>query len=116
MADISAIDGRHEAPAVAAYLRGEREWPHHLRLGARPPLTWVAPNLLLPSGQPPPRDRFLFRSAEFLRRPRIVVRQGERELWSGRRPGLAPGRSAHIPAGWAAAVDPDGGPVTVSVK
>src|SRR5262249_42262262 len=46
-ADISALDGRHVAPAVAAYLRGEREWPPQLRLSARPPLTWVAPNLLL---------------------------------------------------------------------
>jgi thioredoxin reductase len=115
-ADISALDGRHVAPAVAAYLRGGREWPPQLRLVARAPLTWVAPDLLVGSGHPPPRNRFLIRSAEFLRRPRIVVRQGERELWRGRHRRLAPGRSANIPAGWTAEVDPDGGPVAVSVK
>jgi pyruvate/2-oxoglutarate dehydrogenase complex dihydrolipoamide dehydrogenase (E3) component len=115
-ADVSALDGRHVAPAVAAYLHGGREWPPQLPMTARPPLAWVAPNLLIGAGQPPPRDRFLIRSREFLRRPRIVVRQGGRELWSGRARRLVPGRSADIPAGWTAAVDPDSGPVTVSVK
>ncbi len=115
-ADICALDGRHVASAVAAYLRGPGEWPAHVRLTARAPLAWVAPNLLLATGQPPPRDRFLLRSLEFIRRARIQVRQGGSVLWSGRVRRLVPGRSAHIPAGWAAAVDPDRGPLTVSVK
>jgi thioredoxin reductase len=115
-ADICALDGRHVAPAVAAYLRGSGEWPAHVRLTARAPLAWVAPNLLLAGAHPPPRDRFLLRSREFIRRTRIQVRQGGSVLWSGRVGRLVPGRSAHIPAGWASAVDPDRGPVTVSVK
>ena len=115
-ADVCALDGRHVAPAVAAYLRGPGEWPAHVRLTARAPLAWVAPNLLLATGQPPPRDRFLLRSLEFIRRARIQVRQGGSVLWSGRVGRLVPGRSAHIPASWAAAVDPDRGPLTVSVK
>ena len=115
-ADISALDGRHVAPAVAAYLRGGREWPAQVRVAARSPLAWVAPNMLSATGHPPPRNRFLLRSREFLRRPRIVVRQGGRELWSGRRRRLVPGRSASIPTNWTVAVDPDSGPVTVSVK
>jgi thioredoxin reductase len=115
-ADVCALDGRHVAPAVAAYLRGPGEWPAHVRMAARAPLAWVAPNLLLATGHPPPRERFLLRSTEFIRRPRLQVRQGGRELWSGRVGRLVPGRSAHIPSDWAARVDPALGPVIVAVK
>jgi thioredoxin reductase len=115
-ADVCALDGRHGAAAVAAYLRGPGEWPSHLRIAARSPLAWVAPNLLQATGHPPPRDRFLLRSREFVSRARIQVRQDRRELWSGRVGRLVPGRSAHIPADWSAAVDPAGGPVIVAVK
>jgi thioredoxin reductase len=115
-ADVCALDGRHAAPAVAAYLRGPGEWPVPVRMVSRDPLAWVAPNLLLTTGHPPPRDRFLLRSREFIRRARAQVRQGGSELWSGRLGRLVPGRSAHIPAAWAGRVDPAGGPVIVAVK
>ena len=36
------------------------------RSPSRSPLAWVAPNLLLATGHPPPRDRFLLRSREFV--------------------------------------------------
>jgi thioredoxin reductase len=115
-ADICALDGRHVAPAVAAHLREPGEWPTGVRLVGRPPLAWVAPNLLHETTDGPPRDRFLLRSREFARRARIQVRQDGRELWSGRIGRLVPGRSAHIPAGWAARIDPAAGPVIVAVK
>jgi len=115
-ADVCALDGRHVAPSVAAYLRGPGDWPSHVRMTARRPLAWVAPNLLVATGHPPPRDRFLLRSTEFVRRARLQVRQDGRELWNGRVGRLVPGRSAHIPSGWAAGVDPAGGPVIVAVK
>jgi thioredoxin reductase len=115
-ADVCALDGRHAAPAVAAYLREPGEWPTHVRMTARDPLAWVAPNLLPATGHGPPRGRFLLRSDEFIRRARLQVRQGDRELWSGRVGRLVPGRSAHIPAGWAAQVDAAAGPVIVAVK
>src|SRR5215204_559192 len=83
-ADICALDGRHVAPSVAAYLRGARDWPSRVRVIARDPIAWVTPNLLVAAGHDPPRDRFLLRSREILRRPRIGVRQDGRELWSGR--------------------------------
>ncbi len=115
-ADVCAIDGRHVAPAVAAYLRGPGEWPSHLRVTSRSPLAWVAPNLLLATGHRPPRDRFLLRSREFVSRARIQVRQGGRELWSGRVGRLVPGRASYIPASWASRFDPEAGPVIVAVK
>ena len=34
-ADVCALDGRHVAPSVAAYLHGPGEWPSHVRLVAR---------------------------------------------------------------------------------
>jgi thioredoxin reductase len=114
-ADICALDGRHVAHSVAAYLHGPGEWPSPVRLIARGPLAWVAPNLLA-GGHDPPRDRFLLRSREFVRRARLQVRQDGQELWSGRAGRLVPGRSAHIPAKWAARVDPTGGPVIAEVK
>jgi thioredoxin reductase len=114
-ADVCALDGRHVAPSVAAYLRGGREWPARVRVVARAPLAWVAPNLLLAAGHDPPRGRFLLRSREFVRRARVQIRQDGTRLWRGRVGRLVPGRSAHIPGGWAARVDPAGGPVLVSV-
>jgi thioredoxin reductase len=114
-ADVCALDGRHVAPAVAAYLRGTREWPARVRVVARDPIVWVAPNLLLAAGHDPPRNRFLLRSREFVRRARIRVRQDARQLWRGRVSRLVPGRSAHIPAGWAGSVDPAGAPVIVDL-
>jgi thioredoxin reductase len=115
-ADVCALDGRHVAPSVAAYLRGPGDWPAHVRVASRSPLGWVVPNLVLATGHPPPRGRFLLRSREFVSRARIGVRQDGRELWSGRVGRLVPGRSAHIPSGWAGQVDPAGGPVIVAVK
>jgi hypothetical protein len=100
---------------VAAYLRGAAEWPSRVRVVARDPIAWVAPNLLLAAGHDPPRDRFLFRSREFARRARIRVRQDGRQLWRERVGRLVPGRSAHVSAGWAAGVDPAGGPVIVDL-
>jgi thioredoxin reductase len=115
-ADICALDGRHAAPSVAAYLRGAREWPARVRVVARGPVAWVAPNLLLAAGHDPPRNRFLFRSTEFIRRARVQIRQDGRRLWRGRVGRLVPGRSAHLPADWTARVEPAGGPVIVGVE
>jgi thioredoxin reductase len=110
-ADICALDGRHVAASVSAYLRGSREWPSGVRLLARDPIAWVAPNLLIAAGHHPPRGRFLFRSREFVRRARVRIRQDGRGLWRARIGRLVPGRSAHIPFEWAESVDPAGGPV-----
>jgi thioredoxin reductase len=114
-ADICALDGRHVAASVAAYLRGGREWPSRVRVVARGPIAWVAPNLLIAAGHDPPRGRFLLRSREFIRRARVRVRQDGRQLWRRRVGRLVPGRSAHIPAGWVRDIDRSGGPVIVDV-
>ncbi len=104
-----AVGRRLPATGRGSGRRTSGSWP-------RDPLAWIAPNLLLAAGHDPPRDRFLLRSREFVRRARIEVRQDGRELWSGRVGRLVPGRSAHIPAGWASRVDPSGGPVIARVE
>jgi thioredoxin reductase len=113
-ADVAALGGRHVAAAVADRLGGGA-WPVHVPLVARPPLRWVAPNLVSPDAAAPPRGRFLLRSDAFLRAPRVEVLQDGRALWSGRLLRLVPGRSAHIPGAWARRVDPDAGPVSVQL-
>ena len=115
-ADVCALDGRHVATAVAAHLEDGGAWPARIPVEARPPLSWVTPNLLSADGGSPPRGRFLLRSRAFLRRPRVEVVQGGRALWSGRLRRLVPGRSAHIPAQWTDSVDPAAGPVSIGVE
>ena len=114
-ADVSALDGRHVAAAVAAQLSSDANRPSAVPLQADAPLRWVAPNLLAADAGPPPRARFLLRSNEFLRRPRIEVSQGDTVLSSTRLARLVPGRSAHIKANWTADVDFGAGPVRVRV-
>jgi hypothetical protein len=56
----------------------------------------------------------VLRASEFLERPSIDIRQGGRALWSGSLRRLVPGRSASLPAGWIALVDPKSGPIEIS--
>jgi thioredoxin reductase len=116
-ADVAALGGRHAAASVVEHLSAAGgEWPAQVPMEADPPLRWVAPNLLSTRGAPAARGRFLLRSDEFLRAPRLEVSQGGRRLWTGRLARLIPGRSAHIPAGWSRRLDPEAGPVRVRVR
>jgi thioredoxin reductase len=112
-ADVAALSGRHAGAAAARFL-GRGDWPQRrVRIDVRAPLAWVSPNAL--AGGPPPRNRFLVRSREFLTHPRIEIAQDGRPLWSGRLARLVPGRSGRLPDEWTARADPEGGPVTVFV-
>ena len=92
-ADICALDGRHVAaprspPTCAARASGR----HTVRLMAREPLAWVAPNLLLAAGRSPPRRPL---PAPLPRDPAASrgSRSGRtgRELWRGRLRTARPG-------------------------
>jgi thioredoxin reductase len=117
-ADVAALSGRHAAAGVARYLE-DGEWPERrVPIVCEEPLGWIAPNVVaaepLPGGEAaPPRGRCLLRASAFLRTPRIEIVQDGRPLWQGRLPRLMPGRSARLPHGWTARVDPDGGEVRV---
>jgi L-2-hydroxyglutarate oxidase LhgO len=112
-ADAAALEGRHAAGAVLGYL-ATGDWPDRaVDLVCAPPLRWLAPSRLTDPRDRPPLGRLLLRSGGF-RAARLEVRQDGSLLWSGRRH-LVPNRSAHLPAGWLARVDPAGGPVTVAL-
>jgi hypothetical protein len=110
-ADVAALSGRHAAAGVVRYLE-DGEWPRpRVPIVPKPPLGWIAPNVV--GLDAPPRARFALRSHEFLRAPRVEIVQGDAVLWSGRLARLMPGRSTRIPHGWTARADPGGGEVGV---
>jgi thioredoxin reductase len=119
VADVAALAGRHVARAVAAYL-DDGSWPaERVPIECSAPLDWISPSAVAAGGgvrPKPPRGRFLLRASEPIRLPRIEIEQGGRRLWRARVRRVGPGRSTSLPAGWAAAVDPHRGPVTVAVR
>jgi thioredoxin reductase len=121
-ADVAALGGRHAARHIAAALRTAAGAAGSVALAApaaripllaEAPLTWVSPNAIRVPLTPPPRGRFLLRTAEFRPPGRFEVRQGGRLLASARHGRLVPGRAIHLGDGWAARADPAGGPVRV---
>ena len=121
-ADIAALSGRHAASGAAGFarvvgsdpLRAVEGWSRsRVAIECERPLRWISPSALSLDAGPPPRGRFLLRSREFARRPQVQVAQNRRVLWSGRLARLVPGRSAALPHAWTAAVDHEGGPVSV---
>ncbi|QKV96828.1 FAD-dependent oxidoreductase [Streptomyces sp. NA02950] len=115
-ADVAALDGRFAAGPVLRHLTDGR-WPADpLPVRVRAPLRWIAPNRIDPDGPRPPLDRFTLRTAAFLTRPVLTVRQDGRTLhrrWVPRT--VAPARPLHLGADWIASADPRGGPVLIAV-
>jgi thioredoxin reductase len=114
-ADVAALSGRHVAGAVIRYLE-DGQWPQRrVPVVCEQPLGWITPNVVAAGAGLPPRGRFLLRSREFLRAPRIEIGQGGRVLWRGRLARVMPGRSARLPHAWLAEVDPAGDAVRVAL-
>jgi len=110
-ADIAALSGRRAAASILAHLTGE-PWPAAgVPLRCAEPLRWVVPNIARVHGC----TRHLVRSSRELRDVRIAVMQDGRTLATSRLARVSPGRSASLDGGWAARVDPLGGPVVLSV-
>jgi thioredoxin reductase len=115
-ADIAALDGRHVAGQVAAWLAGQRPDTRAVRLRAARPFRWVAPGLLRPGDPAPARRRLLLWADELIGLPRVSVTQGGRLIATRRLPWPAsPGRVFRVPSSVLGAVDPDGGEVTIGL-
>lgn len=115
-ADIAALDGRHVADPVRAYLRGAANPAGGVRLLADTPLRWISPGLWRPGAEAPARHRLLLWTDELARVPKVVARQDGRVI--GRRilPWPAsPGRVFRVPSSLLNRVNPAGGSVTVSL-
>ncbi len=113
-ADVCALDGRHVAQGVVAWLHGAA-WPGvGVPILVEEPLRWVSPGRVTDAAVPP-RNRLTLRGATWVQRPVLDISQGERTLWRGRRPWLAPSRPVYLPAPWLHRVDRDGPPIRISV-
>ncbi len=114
-ADVAAASGRHAARQIAAAMQGgSGQDTVRVPLIAEPPLTWVSPSDLRIPGVPPPRGRFLLRTADFGPAGRFEVSQDGRVLARARHSRLVPARSISLTSGWAARADPAGGPIRIS--
>ncbi len=113
-ADLAALEGRHAAIHVSRYLEDPAWTQTRLPITCQTPLGWICPNVCTTrlAGD---EGRYALRARTFFRRPQIVISQSERPLWRGQPMRLQPGRSAVIADGWARAVDPSGGPITVAL-
>ncbi|MFI7277030.1 NAD(P)/FAD-dependent oxidoreductase [Streptomyces sp. NPDC049879] len=119
-ADIAALDGKHVADQVLHRLAGTDTAPggpgEGVRVHAEGALRWIAPGLLRPGDPAPPRNRLLLWTDEFVRVPRVTVRQDGRVVARRTLPWpAAPGRVLRIPWSVMKDVDRHGGPVTVGV-
>ncbi|MEU5741819.1 FAD-dependent oxidoreductase [Streptomyces tendae] len=116
----AAREGAHAATAVRDWLtdgtggdRTEPDWPGGVPLVADPPLLRIAPNRVAPADRFP----YLLRTALPLPRPVVHVTQDGRPLHRERyrRTTAVPHRPLTLTARWTHLVDPDGGPVHVTV-
>jgi thioredoxin reductase len=117
-ADIAALDGRHVAAQVRVYLNGARhELADGVRIQAEAPLRWVAPMLLRPGDTAPARNRLLLWTDTLVRVPKVAARQGGRVVGRKTLPWPAsPGRVFRVPSSLLDRVDPNRGPVTISIE
>lgn len=116
-ADIAALDGRHVAEHVRAYLSGAGMTGGGVRLQAEAPLRWIAPGIIRPGDPSPARRRFLLWPDELVRVPTVIATQDGKVLGRRRLPWPAsPGRVFRVPSSILNGVDFDGGAVTLSVR
>ena len=116
-ADVAALGGRHAAGAVHAFLQSG-QWTARppLPLLCTAPLRWVSPSAISVDAARPPRDRFILRVAQICPPSQLRVTQGTRELWRERHRRLIPNLPISLSARWLSRVDPEGGPVTLSLE
>ena len=92
-AEACALDGQRTVNAVAAWLDDTR-WPTlGVPVQVEPPLLWCSPDRVTPGDAAPLR----MQTARSMNRPRFVVSQGGREIWSGRLPFIRPSRPFTLP-------------------
>ncbi|MFJ8806971.1 FAD/NAD(P)-binding oxidoreductase [Streptomyces sp. NPDC102490] len=120
----AAREGTHAATAVRDWLtagpgpnpadRTDPDWPGGVPLVADPPLLRIAPNRVTPADRFP----YLLRTSVPLPRPVLYVTQDGRTLHRERRrlTAAVPHRPLTLTARWTHRVDPDGGPVHVTVS
>ncbi|MFF7200240.1 NAD(P)/FAD-dependent oxidoreductase [Streptomyces sp. NPDC008141] len=113
-ARVAAEEGSAAAEDVLRHLAGE-PWPGPgLPVRVDAPLLWAVPNIVRPHGPRP--VRFVLRPSTPLAPPRVLVGQDGRVLHRQQLLMPArPGRPLHLRAGRLDGLDPEGGPVLISL-
>ncbi|WP_328862428.1 NAD(P)/FAD-dependent oxidoreductase [Streptomyces sp. NBC_00306] len=113
-ARVAAEEGSAAAEDVLRHLDGE-PWPGPgLPVRVEAPLLWAVPNIVRPHGPRP--VRFVLRPSTPLAPPRVLVSQDGRVLHRQQLLMPArPGRPLHLRAGRLDGLDPEGGPVLISL-
>ncbi len=115
-ADVAALDGRHVGPHVLEWLQHRKPAARALEIVAAPPFRWVSPNRFRPFDPPPARRRLILWPDQLIRVPRLTLSQDGRTIATRTLPWSAsPGRAFRVPWSLMRNIDPEGGPVTVSV-
>lgn len=111
-ADIAALNGRHAAGAVHAFLRSD-DWPAvpPVPVNCETPVQWVAPSAIDTQATRPPQEHFILRVSEVRAHTTLTACQAGRILWQRRYRRLVPGLSIRAAAPWLGQVDPAGGAV-----
>lgn len=116
-ADVAAVGGRGAARSIARWLASQ----HELVLRAAVPITvddnlrWVYPQRLTDTSTRPAGRRYLLRPRLSRRHATLVVVQGDRVLWRGRRR-LVPNLTTSIPDRWVSRVDGHGPTIRIEVE
>ena len=115
-ADIAALDGRHVADQVIAWLAGQRPDPRTVRLRAQKPFRWVAPGLLRPGDPAPARRRLLLWTDDLVHVPHVTATQVGRLIGMRRLPWpSSPGRVFRVPWSLLSRADPGAGDITIGL-
>lgn len=118
-ADGAALDGRHVATAVRAWLGGDSSASpmDGIAIRAAAPFAWVTPQRVAPgTGHHTPRGQLTLWSDEYRRFPVVRAVQAGREVGRTRTPWpVAPGRVFRVSAGIVNSADPTKGPVTIEL-
>ena len=105
-ADACALEGQRAARSIARFLV-EGNWRECvLPIRVESPITWVAPNALLPSSCKEIPGSLLFRVKEFCDAAELQVRQGDTVVYRQRVRRVQPNTSHHLSANWLGAIDP----------
>ncbi|MDT5077802.1 MAG: hypothetical protein QOJ80_2439 [Mycobacterium sp.] len=115
-ADGAALDGRHAAPKIAAWLRAKTDAPQGIRVRAARPFRWVAPQLVTSDGAVAPRGDLLLWTDEYRRTPKLRAIQDGRTIGEKRTPWpAAPGRVYRAPWALLADANPGGGDIAIAL-
>ncbi len=111
----SAQEGRLAAQRMAAFLEGQ-PWPaHRLPIQVEAPLLWVFPNSLAPEDLTTTQP-LTFRTAQFVAKATVEVRQGKRLLHAQTYRRLVPNETLRLQGRWRPQVDPQGEELTLRVS